>query len=404
MSAQTRPFVRPIPAIDLTRPEFPDSAEVGELIGDARVIALGEGAHSISEFTAYGDALLRHLVQEHGVTAFVLESGFAEGLLIDEWIHGGPGELDDIARTGITYGFGESAQLKRQLAWLREWNAGGGDVRFYGMDLSGSSTSPGPAVQACLARIPARGSDDELRRVSDLGGRTEAAVAYASMTAEERDHLIAALRDLVLRVREAGDEVARRCADSIDAFLGELAWDGESGPYPREEYMARTVGWIAAREARILLYAHNGHVRRTPLDGRDMMGALLDREFGDDLRVIGMTFGTGPVVTFTPRSPRPFDCDVALGERGTVAGSVEETLEGQLDALGADTAFVDLALAPSGFFGGCEGMFSSGTLEKVGDFPASFDALVHLRRVTAVPGAFARLRDEFDAPERTATR
>ena len=84
MSAQTIPFVRPIPAIDLTRPEFPDSAAVGALIGDARVIALGEGAHSISEFTAYGDALLRRLVQEQGITAFVLESGFAEGLLIDD--------------------------------------------------------------------------------------------------------------------------------------------------------------------------------------------------------------------------------------------------------------------------------------------------------------------------------
>lgn len=404
MSAQTTPFVRPIPVIDLTRPEFPDSAEVGALIGAAQVIALGEGAHSIREFTAYGDALLRRLVQEHGVTAFVLESGFAEGLLVDEWIHGGPGELDDVARAGITYGFGESAQLKRQLAWMREWNAGGGDIRFYGMDLPGSSTSPGPAVRACLARIPPRAADDELRRLSELGGRTEAAVAYAAMTTAQRERLIDALRELVERVRESGDEVAQRCAESIEAFLAELAWDGDPGPYPREEYMARTVRWIAAQEERILLYAHNGHVRRTPLDGRDMMGALLSRALGDHLRVIGMTFGTGPVVTFTQRSPRPFDCDVSLGERGATPGSIERVLGERLDALGADAAIVELDRAPSELFDGCTGMLSSGTLEMVRDFPASFDALLHVRRVTAVPGAFERLRDEFDAPERTQTR
>mgnify|MGYP001562203059 CR=1 FL=1 len=404
MSAQTIPFVRPIPAIDLTRPEFPDSAAVGALIGDARVIALGEGAHSISEFTAYGDALLRRLVQEQGITAFVLESGFAEGLLIDEWIHGGPGELDQIARAGITYGFGESAQLTRQLAWLREWNTGGGDVRFYGMDLPGSSTSPGPAVRACLTRVPPRAADDDLLRLSDLGGRTEAAVAYAAMTLEEREHLVGALRDLIERVRDSDDDVAQRCADSIDAFVQELTWDGEPGPYPRETFMAQTVRWIASRESRILVYAHNAHVRRTPLDGREMMGALLAREFGEDLRVIGMTFGAGPVVTFTQRSSRPFDCDVSLGERGTVSGSIEEVFDRRLDVLAADGVIVDLALAPSEFFDGCDGMLSSGALEKVHDFPASFDALLHLRRVTAVPGAFERLRNEFHAPQRTDAR
>lgn len=398
MSAQTTSFVRPIPVIDLTRPEFPDSASVGALIGDARVIALGEGAHSISEFTAYGDALLRQLVQEHGVTAFVLESGFAEGLLVDDWIHGGHGELDDIARAGITYGFGESAQIKRQLTWLREWNARGGDVRFYGMDLPGSSTSPGPAVRACLARIPAHAADDELLRRSDLGGRTEAAVAFAAMTTEQREDLTVALRGLITRVRDSDDDVAQRCADSIEAFLGELGWDGEPGPYPREEYMASMVRWIAAREERILVYAHNGHVRRTALDGRDMMGALLSRVLGDELRVIGMTFGAGPVVTFTQRSARPFDCDVALSERGTAPGSIEAAIEDRLEELGADAAIVDLAAAPSAFFDGCAGMLSSGTLEQVPDFRASFDALLHLRHVRAVPGAFERLRDEFDAP------
>lgn len=404
MNAPTAPFLRPIPVIDLDRPEFPDSAAVGALIGESRVIALGEGAHSIVEFTSCGDALLRRLVQEHGVTAFVLESGFAEGLLVDDWIHGGVGEVEEIARIGITYRFGEAEGVQRQLRWMREWNAAGGDIRFYGMDLPGSSTSPGPAVRACLARIPSSSSDEELLRLSDLGGRTEAAVAYSAMSDVERGRLVDSLRALIARVERSGDEVARRCADSIDAFLGELAWDGESGPYPREAFMARTVRWIASREPRILVYAHNTHVRRTPVDGREMMGALLDAELGDDLRVIAMTFGTGPVVTFTARSPRPFDCDVALGERGTVPGSIEETLESRLGGLGAEAALVDLASAPPAFFDGSVGVLSSGTFETVEDFPASFDALLHLRQVSAVPGAFERLRDEFDAPERTRSR
>ncbi len=396
MSAQIAPFVQPIPAIDPERPELPASAAVGALIGDARVIALGEAAHNVVEFTAYGDALLRTLVRDHGVTAFVMESGFAEGLLVDEWIHGGPGALGDIARDGITYRFGESDGIRRQLAWMRAWNEAGGDVRFYGMDLPGSSTSPGAAVRACLARIPAREGDDGLRRRTELGARTEAAVAYAEMTDAERAAFAADLRLLVERVEADGDDVARLCAESVRAFLDELAWDGADGPYPRERFLARAVEWIAAREQRILVYAHDTHVRRTALDGREWMGALLSARLGDDLRVIGTTYGTGPVVVFTERSPRPYDCDVELRERGTEPGSVEEVLDRAAD--NADGVFLDLRAVAPAAFSGVDGMLAGGRLEAVADFPATFDALIHLTRVHATPGAFERLREEFDAP------
>lgn len=400
MSAQIAPSVRPIPRIDLDGAEFPGSDAIGALIGDARVIALGEGAHSITEFTALGDALLRTLVRDHGVTAFVMESGFAEGLLVDEWIHGGPGSVDDVARAGITYRFGETEGIRRQLTWMRERNAAGGSIRFHGMDLPGSSTSPGPAVRACLARVPARAGDEEILRLSDLGGRTEAAVAYAAMTDEGRTDLARTLREVIARARETEDDIALRCAASIEALVGELEWNGEPGPYPRERFMAQTVEWIAAREERILVYAHNGHVRRTPLEGRPMMGALLAEALGADFRVIGMTFGAGPVVTFTQRSPRPFDCDVALGERGAVAGSIEERIEERLGDTPAEGALVDLTAVDDDLLDGVRGMIGSGSLEGVDDFPASFDALLHLRRATPVPGAFERLRAEFDAPGR----
>lgn len=401
MSAQIAPHVQPVPVIDGAHPDLPAAAGIGALIDGARVIAFGEAAHNIVEFTAWGDALLRSLVRDHGVTAYVMETGFAEGLLVDEWIHGGAGTLDDIARRGITYRFGESDGMRRQLAWMRDWNAAGGDVHFYGMDLPGSSTSPGAAVAACLARIPAAAGDDELLRLTDLGGRTEAAVAYAAMTDAERARFAEALRTVVARVREDGDEVALRCARSIEAFLAELDWGGDQGPYPREGFMAETVQWIAAREERILVYAHDTHVRRTAVDGRPWMGALLSEAMGAQLRVLGTTYGTGPVVVFTQRSPRPYDCDVELRERGTAAGGVEEVLDGLLGE--ADAAVVDLRSLERDAFAGVDGLLVGGGLERVDDFPAAFDALVHLRRVHAAPGAFERLREEFDAPGRAGS-
>lgn len=356
---------------------------VRDLVGDARVVAVGEGAHNITEFYELKDQLLRVLVQELGFSAFVMESGFAEGLAVNAWIHGGPGQVEQVARDGITYRFGECEPMRRQLRWMRREK-----VSFYGMDLPGSSTSPGPAVRAILDRIP---GDEELLRLSDLGGRTEAAVRYAAMPAADRTRLLDGLRALVERASLSDDETVRRCAASLQAFVEELD-PPPAGPYPRDAFMADTVKWVLGREDRIVVSAHNAHVRRTPFLGRPMMGGLLASSLGADLVVIGMTYGSGPEVRFTQRSPRPFDCDVSLEERTLPPNCVES----RLDRVGGPVAVVDLRRAPGGFFDGVEGTLAGGGIDPVDDFPAAYDALIHVRHATRVPGAFERLRAEFE--------
>lgn len=368
---------------------------VRDLVGDARVVALGEGAHNITEFYELKDRLLRTLVRELGFSGFVMESGFAEGLTVNEWIHEGPGEVEAVARTGITYGFGECEAMRRQLRWMRRWNSESpAKVNFYGMDLPGSSTSPGPAVRACLDRMPGRPGDEEILRLSDLGGRTEAAVRYQAMPATDRARLIEGLRALVERAALHDDEVVRRCAASLHAFVAELDAPA-AGPYPREVFMAETVNWVLERERRIVVSAHNAHVRRTPFLGRPMMGGLLASSLGAGLVVIGMTYGSGPEVRFTQRSPRPFDCDVSLEARTLPPNCIES----RLDRLGPPVAAVDLRRAPSEFFDGVDGTLANGGLDPVDDFPAAYDAVIHVRGATRVPGAFERLRAELGAAD-----
>lgn len=392
-------------ALETGRAEAADA--LLELVGDARVVAIGEGAHSISEFTAIADGVFRLLARELGFTAFVAESGFAEGLSIDRWIGGRAGEVSDIARAGISYGFGESEAVHRQLAWMRgQRSRGAGRLRFYGMDLPGSSTSPGPAVRACLERIPPRTGDADLLRRSDLGGRAEAAAAHAAMDEAERRNLHCALAELASRAEASGDPVARRCGESLTAFVEEALGEPPPGePYPRERFMARTVGWVLEREPRIVVSAHNAHVRRTPLHGRPSLGALLASEFGDALRVVGTTYGAGPEVRFAQRSDRPFDCEVTREERSPRPGTVEALIEAELsERPTADAALVLPSRLPAGRLAALAGTQAAGGVDPVEDFPGSFDAILHLRRVTAVPGAFERLRAELDgAPDPAAS-
>ena len=45
------------------------------------------------------DEVFRHLVEHHGFRFFVLESGFAEGVLVDDWIN----RLEVAKRTVCAY-------------------------------------------------------------------------------------------------------------------------------------------------------------------------------------------------------------------------------------------------------------------------------------------------------------
>ncbi|MEV7009241.1 erythromycin esterase family protein [Streptosporangium sp. NPDC051022] len=386
-------FARPLRHIDPEAADLDDLETVRDLVGDARVVAIGEGAHNITEFYELRDRLFRILVRELGFTGFAMESGFAEGLAVNEWIHGGAGQVEAVARDGITYRFGECEPMRRQLRWMRRWNSENpAKVGFYGMDLPGSSTSPGPAVRACLDRMPGLPGDEELLRLSDLGGRTEAAVRYEAMPAADRARLIEGLRGLGERALLLDDEIVHRCAASLHAFVEELDAP-PAGPYPREVFMAETVDWILGRERRIVVSAHNAHVRRSPFLGRPMMGGLLAPRLGAGLVVIGMTYGSGPEVRFTQRSPRPFDCDVSLGTRTPPPNCIES----RLDRIGPPVVVADLHRAPAEFLDGVDGTLAGGGLDPVDDFPAAYDAFVHVRRATRIPGAFERLRAEFEA-------
>src|SRR4051812_132680 len=107
--------------IDPDDDDFSDLEPLRGIVGDARAVAIGEGGHRIHEFYQIRHRLTRFLLAELGFTAFVMESGFPEGLAVNEWITEGRGDLEDLLRRGITYNMGRCAEMRGQLEWLRSY-------------------------------------------------------------------------------------------------------------------------------------------------------------------------------------------------------------------------------------------------------------------------------------------
>ncbi|MGI8312740.1 erythromycin esterase family protein [Saccharopolyspora hattusasensis] len=391
-----------------SNPECVDMSDLDvlrEIIGDARVVCIGESAHYTSEFYRLKDRIMRFLVSNLGFTVFAMESGFPEGLAVDEWVLGGPGDLETTARHGITYRFGECAEIHAQLQWMRERNSAfpSQRVRFCGMDFPGASTSPGPAVRACLARIPGHRGDHELIELSNLGEHAEAAARYEQLPAQDRGRLHEGIADLVDRVATHGDEVAIRCVAPLRDLLAQLDHSLAPARNPRDEFMSSTVRWLLDHEPRIVVSAHNKHVQRIPskstgspempVEAIPTMGSLLADDIGADMVVIGTTYGSGHTLHAAPRGPRPFDWDVSV----RLLNPPRTTIDALMDEVDAPLHVVDLRHLPTDQLSEVDSMLGFDQPVHIGDFTQAFDALIHVRKVSLVPGALRRLRDDIEA-------
>jgi len=65
--------------------DFDDLKPLSDVMGNARVIAFGEGAHFMKEFWTIRQRLFKYFHQRHGFDLFAMEFGFAEGFTLQIW-------------------------------------------------------------------------------------------------------------------------------------------------------------------------------------------------------------------------------------------------------------------------------------------------------------------------------
>jgi erythromycin esterase len=125
-----------------------DLEPLREVIGDARVVALGENAHYVREFYLLRHRLLRFLAERCGFTVSALEAPFTEAHTIEAWIQGGPGSVAEVAAAGVAIDIGRCSEMHDLLMWMRAHNRSAATpLRFAGTDVPGSGGSPLPALE-----------------------------------------------------------------------------------------------------------------------------------------------------------------------------------------------------------------------------------------------------------------
>lgn len=311
-----------IPLTHLDREAPLDDLEpLRAVIGDARVVALGESSHFINEFALMRERILRFLAERCGFTVLAFEYGFSEGFPLDAWAQGEGTDDDLSAHLAAAIPVG----VEEPLRWMRRHNrTASPPVRFAGIDIpaAGGSLLPSLAPVADYLRqidpdlLPAAQTAMRIAESFAGGSGAVAAPAWARLAAAEQDALSAVLMRLLIRFRSVeplyvsrGDQqsydIALRRLEgachgdyTFRAMAGLFAGKGlPADPSARDIYMAGSVLWHLERSApgtRVVLAAHNAHIQKSPISFNGHlttlpMGQHLHRALGDEYVALGLT-------------------------------------------------------------------------------------------------------------------
>lgn len=402
----------PLDTVDPAAP-FDDLEPLAGRLEAARVIAIGENAHLVREFYQLRHRLHRFLAHRLGFTVYAMESGFSEGLAVDAWVRGKRpvDDLQTIADDGITYTMGRCGEMRDHLTWMRTATP---PVRFFGLDVPGSTASALPAIEGLRRYL--RPVDPEAEPVLDrLAALVEkyasehsllAYTAYSGLEAAERDGITATWAELAARFdalapeyRAAADAqgfaIARhelRLAVLLDqamrGYAAQMASEGRSPTvHPRvatrDLGMAETVFWLLDRfgpDVKIIVAAHNSHIQRTPVHtpafSVSAAGHHLAAGLGPEYVSIGVTCTGGRTVTHRADPAAP-------GGVAIVGTDLAEPEEGSVEAsLPAELCVVDLRPARSAGVSGAPDRIR--VLDRYQQAPIvdAFDLMINVPEIT----------------------
>jgi erythromycin esterase-like protein len=114
---------------------FADLQPLKRVVGDARIVALGEATHGSREFFQLKHRLLEFLATEMGFTIFSIEANLPEAYRLNDYVLNGVGDPRQLLR-GMYFWTWDTEEVLDMILWMRAFNASGrGRVQFTGFDM-----------------------------------------------------------------------------------------------------------------------------------------------------------------------------------------------------------------------------------------------------------------------------
>ena len=305
--------------------------EIMRLVGDARIVLIGEASHGTHEFYKYRAEITKRLIAEKGFAAVAVEADFPDAYRVNRYVRG-LGE-DRTANEALSaferfpLWMWRNTDVVDFVIWLRAHNDAleqGEKIGFYGLDLYSLHSSM-RSVLDYLEKVDPDAAQSARSRYACFDHFGEDAQSYGYAASYDKhfsceDEALKQLVELQRRAHEyanrdgavARDEYffaeqnARLVKNAEEYYRSMFEKRGVSSWNLRDSHMAETLDALAAhlaeenRPEKIVVWAHNSHLgdaRATEMGERGELnvGQLVRERYGDESCLIGFSTHVGEV-------------------------------------------------------------------------------------------------------------
>jgi erythromycin esterase len=332
---------------------FDDLASFKKIVGDTKIIGLGEATHGTIEFVKMRKRLIQFLVTQMHFKALVLESSYASCEPINDYVLFGKGDRASLL-TSQGYTCWDNEDFSSILDWLREYNQkvpASQKVRFYGMDLcynEGGRRYITSYLKSYAGEKNA--SADSLFQV--LGSEESNWPTRIDQNKLQQSYI--PLQNLVSYFDIDEKKLSARSGwqkwDSARHYLMVMQYwvlanlndtpKSLVGKFrDRDESMTENLSYIIDREqpgTKFMIWAHNFHVACAPDTANPSLGVYLRKKYGSRYYALGLYCYEGIFQT------RELLKDSSWGRlRADTIPAVENSINGYLNRTGKEKFYID---------------------------------------------------------------
>ena len=391
-----------------------------DLIGDSRIVLLGEASHCTHEFYFERAAITKRLIAEKGFTLLAIEADWPDASRAHRYVRGTSADANaNEALSGFRRfpaWMWRNTVVVEFVEWLRGFSKDVDPKRapagFYGMDLYSLHASI-HAVLSYLQKVDPDAAKRARVRYScfDHFSREPQEYGYAATAGATESCEDAVVEQLAELQRKAGEFLSRdgemaaeelffaeqnaRLVKNAEQYYRSMFRGRASSWNLRDRHMVETIEALVAhlngsRQPKAIIWAHNSHLgdaRATEMGqhGELNVGQLIREHYGGEAVLIGFSTHHGTVTAASDWG--------AAAERKNVRPALEGSYEELFHQTGLPRFWIDLRNAGDKI-GGTRleraiGVIYRPETERLSHYfharlPKQFDAIIHIDETRAV--------------------
>ena len=386
---------------------FADMQGLNAIVGDARIVSVGEATHGSREFFQLKHRMLEYLVTQKGFNLFAIEATMPEAFVLNDYVLNDVGDPAK-ALAGLYFWTWDTEEVLTMIHWMRNYNAEANNInklKFYGFDMQSGTVAFKQVSQylntvssGVLANVAADSSINLLK--NDYQAATFRALP-AEQIQSAVDTAQAILADLATNktvyIEKTSAEqwaIAHQIATVLKqtTTLALVGSNGADYAAHRDLSMAQNAAWALEHEgpeAKMMIWAHNNHVKTNTYGSGYSMGHHLRGMYGQQMVNFGLMFNQGGFQSYRVASDEFGELtELEIGPLG------KSSLDAKLHDTGLSYAAFDLRTIVQGtsaarWFNKVRDTRSIGSMFTVGsdpvvylNAPENFDALLYVDSTT----------------------